>query len=144
MSNNQQPTTKSKSKSKSNSKSNSNSNSNSKLHPILFIPPGLMTIIPEITQSYGVLSMWCWITDADPEMSAVLEWVYYYLWVFATTIILVVLTGIPLRKWKRIARNPNKRQLAIRMMMFPVVWVVCKMPAMMNRAYQLCVGVTIL
>ena len=65
---------------------------------------------------------------------------YYYVEVFVAVIVLTVITAVPLRRWSSIKRDANKRQLAVRMILFPAVWLVCKMPAVIDRAYQLFTG----
>ena len=62
---------------------------------------------------------------------------YYYAELFAASVALIVITALPMRNWKRIRRDQHKKQLAVRMMMFPVVWFICKLPALINRGYQL-------
>lgn len=59
---------------------------------------------------------------------------------FVAVIVLTVITAVPLRRWSSIRRDANKRQLAVRMILFPAVWLLCKMPAVIDRAYQLFTG----
>jgi len=108
----------------------------------------LMTVLPSITDSYGPLPLWCWISAAGTvqlagnvtQSSADLQWAYYYAELFIAVITLVVITMIPLRNWATIKKDPSKKQLAVRMILFPVVWLLCKFPALIDRAYQLFTG----
>jgi hypothetical protein len=103
---------------------------------------GLMTIIPSATDMFRPLQMWCWIESASPETisSAALQWAFYYAELSTAFLVLVVVTALPLRRWRRIRRDADKKQLAVRMMLFPAVWLVCKVPSIVDRAYELITG----
>lgn len=96
-----------------------------------------MTIIPSAGGNFGPLKYWCWVTAENNGTAADLQWAYYYSEVFVGCFILTIITVIPLRKWADIQVDIHKRKLAIRMIFFTIVWIILKLPAMVDRGYQL-------
>ena len=60
---------------------------------------------------------------------------FYYAEMMAATVALLVVTLLPLNQWSKLRQNSDTKQLAIRMMLFPIVWLAFRLPAIINRGF---------
>ena len=108
-----------------------------------------LSFLPMTTGSYGPAGQWCWISAAT-KFGVV--WRYTTLYgplIFFFTLIIVIYIFIGRALYRdRLTTNPtgrqsSKKKVIFKLILYPVVMIICYTPALINRWDQLAHGLQI-
>jgi len=114
-----------------------------RMHALCWGLPLLLGALPFIWKDYGPAGAWCWIQDQN-DRAHVLRIMVFYLWLFILVPFCAVANLMTLRKFTTTivatelppAQLERMRGVFKRLVLYPLILVVCWLPAMVNRAQQ--------